>query len=121
MVQGVLRPRSHALAGAVGVLRRLPCKTAPLLLLRGMFGHLPGRQTVPRAKLYALIQLLSRAQGYDVGLVTVTLDCMAVVKRWRKGPGAIGNSRMEDMWHQFGVLHRAFQGFVLCVLGPLAC
>ena len=81
------------------VLQLFSC-TPPFLARGGMSAPLPGRrQTVPRAEIWALLELARRlgAAGATADSVYFT-DCDEVLKGFRAGPGARVLSSNADLW-----------------------
>ena len=69
-----------------------------LKLQGAAWGPLPGKQTVGRAELWAIIFLLHSAPGD----LTVYLDCKSVYKRWAANNRNIKKSTsMGDLWQLF--------------------
>lgn len=71
----------------------------------GRRGTIPGRQTVPRAETYALLQFLRFAQdSILIGVVTVYTDNKGVYDRWHRGPKTChdGNGALWDViWDSY--------------------
>lgn len=67
-------------------------------LLGAAWGPLPGKQTVGRAELWALLFLLSVAPGD----ITVFIDCQPIYKRWKadRRSCSVGTA-MGDLWQMF--------------------
>ena len=67
-------------------------------LLGAAWGPLPGKQTVGRAELWALLFLKNPAPGD----IVVYIDCQPIYKRWRAGRGSctVGTA-MGDLWQMF--------------------
>jgi hypothetical protein len=81
-----------------------------------LFGALPGvQQTVPRAELYALVQLALHTDGH----VAVAVDATYVCKGFRRGPRYRHDSH-QDLWDMLWQAIDARQGRLFSVLGPLA-
>ena len=67
-------------------------------LIGAAWGPLPGKQTVGRAELWAIIFLLCAAPG-DVLVYT---GCQAIYKRWRANRRSYtSGTAMGDLWQQF--------------------
>ena len=67
-------------------------------LLGAAWGPLPGKQTVGRAELWALLFLINPAPGD----IVVCIGCQPIYKRWRAGrrPCTVGTA-MGDLWQMF--------------------
>ena len=71
-------------------------------LLGLSFGSIPGGQTVPRAELYALVELAESTEGF----VEILVDSSYVVEGYAKGPGH-HQSANQDLWDN---LWRSLEG-----------
>ena len=67
-------------------------------LLGAAWGPLPGKQTVGRAELWALLFLINSAPGD----IVVYIDCQPIYKRWRadRRSHTVGTA-MGDLWQMF--------------------
>ena len=85
-------------------------------ILAAAWGPLPGRQTVPRAELYALCVLLALRPAEAL---TVHIDCFPVYQGWKAGQEAcMKGSAMDDLWWLFWGLLRPRPGALLLLWCP---
>ena len=67
-------------------------------LLGAAWGPLPGKQTVGRAELWALLFLMNSAPGD----IVVYIDCQPIYRRWKAGRrSCIVGTAMGDLWQMF--------------------
>ena len=67
-------------------------------LLGAAWGPLPGKQTVGRAELWALLLLMNTAPGD----IVVYIDCQPIYKRWwADRTSYTAGTAMGDLWQMF--------------------
>ena len=67
-------------------------------LLGAAWGPLPGKQTVGRAELWALLFLMNSAPGD----IVVYIDCQPIYKRWKADRRSYtAGTAMGDLWQMF--------------------
>ena len=80
----------------------------PMQIVSWCNGGLVGAQSVPRAELKALIELLDRTEGD----VEVFVDCASVVIGWRKHPRSMQGAANLDLWQQLWAVREGRRGKV---------